>query len=215
LNYFFTGLFCFLSVEMACSQQIPRDTLNVKHNKASNDWSFAVEAYYYILPNEKNTTTIIGYADYKAFHSEIRYNYEDMQTVSVFGGYRFNTGHSFIVEVTPIIGLAAGNTDGVIPGLLLNLTWKKFDFYSESEYVMNFEGNENNYFYTWSELGITPFNNFRTGISANRTRLIHSNLDFQRGIFIQYTFRKLTAGFHYFNPLTSESYGIITVGYEF
>jgi hypothetical protein len=76
---------------MAFSQQIPGDTLNVKHNTASINWSFTAEVYYYILPYEKNTTTMIGYADYKAFHSEVRYNYEDMQNVSVFGGYRFNT----------------------------------------------------------------------------------------------------------------------------
>jgi len=215
LNFFFICLFFFLSVEMAFSQQIPGDTLNVKHNTASNNWSFAAEVYYYILPNEKNTTTMIGYADYKAFHSEVRYNYEDLQTVSVFGGYRFNTGQNFTIEVTPIIGLAAGNTDGFITGLLLNLTWKKFDFYSESEYVMNFEGKENNYFYTWSELGITPFYNFRTGISGNRTKLIHSVLVFQRGIFAQYTFRKLAAGVHYFNPHSSNGFVLLSFDYEF
>jgi hypothetical protein len=97
----------------------------------------------------------------------------------------------------------------------LNLAWKKFDFYSESEYVMNFEGKENNYFYTWSELGITPFYNFRTGISGNRTKLIHSVLVFQRGIFAQYTFRKLAAGVHYFNPHSSNGFVLLSFDYEF
>ncbi len=138
---------------MLSAQQTVNDTRIVSHDSIPHNLSFEAEAYYYILPGEKNTATLIGYADYKAFHSEVRYNYEDLQTISVFGGYGFSTGHSFIAEVTPIIGFAAGNTDGVIPGLLLNLTWGKFDFYSESEYVMNFEGKENNYFYTWSELG--------------------------------------------------------------
>lgn len=200
---------------MLSAQQTVNDTLIVSHDSIPHNLSFEAEAYYYILPGEKNTATLIGYADYKAFHSEVRYNYEDMQTVSVFGGYRFSAGQRFKAGFTPILGFAVGNTDGIIPGLLLDLTWLKFDFYSESEYVMNFEGKENNYFYTWSELGITPFDSFRTGLSANRTRLFHSSLDFQRGIFAEYTLKKLTAGIHYFNPFTGDSYVIIAIDYEF
>jgi hypothetical protein len=215
LKYIFAFLLFLLSAGITFSQQIPADTLIAKHDTASHNWSFEAEAYYYILPGEKNTTTLMGYADYKAFHSEVRYNYEDLQTVSAFGGYRFNTGHKFKVDVTPILGFAIGNTDGVIPGFLLDLGWKKIDFYSESEYVINFEGKEDNYFYTWSELGINPFDNFRTGLSANRTRLFHSSLDFQRGIFAEYTFKKLTAGIHYFNPFTSDSYVILVLDYAF
>jgi hypothetical protein len=215
LKYFSAFLLFLLSAGITFSQQLPADTLMAKHDTASHNWSFEAEAYYYILPGEKNTTTLMGYADYKSFHSEVRYNYEDLQTLSAFGGYRFNTGHKFTVGVTPILGFAVGNTDGIIPGLLLDLMWHKFDFYSESEYVMNFEGKENNYFYTWSELGITPFDNFRTGISANRTRLFKSALDFQRGIFAEYTLKKLTAGINYFNPFTNDSYVIIIINYAF
>jgi hypothetical protein len=204
-----------LAAGIACAQQTANDSLRVIQDKALHTWSFEAEAYYYILPNEKNTTTLIGYADHNAFHSEVRYNYEDLQTVSVFGGYRFKAGHGITAEVTPITGLAAGKTDGVIPGLLLNLAWKKSDFYSESEYVNNFQGSKLNYSYTWPEPEITPFKNFRTGISANRTRLIHSALDFQRGIFVKYTFRKLTAGIHYFNPISSVSDVILAFDYEY
>jgi hypothetical protein len=204
-----------LSAGIAYAQQTANDSLRVKQDKALHNWSFEAEVYYYILPNEKNTTTLMGYADYKTIHSEVRYNYEDLHTVSFFGGYMFSTGRKFTVDVTPILGFAVGNTNGIIPGLELNLGWKIFDFYSESEFVINFAGKENNYFYTWSELGITPFDNFRTGFSANRTRLFHSSLDFQRGIFAQYTFRKLTPAIHYFNPFSGDSYIIIAIDYEF
>ena len=110
MNFFFIGLLCLLSVEMAFSQKIHGDTLNVKHNTASNNWSFAAEVYYYILPNEKNTTTMIGYADYRSFHSA---------------------------------------------------------------------------------------------------------LVFQRGIFARYTFRKLAAGVHYFNPHSSDGFVLLSFDYEF
>jgi len=72
---------------MLSAQQTVNDTRIVSHDSIPHNLSFEAEAYYYILPGEKNTATLIGYADYKAFHSEVRYNYEDMQTVSVFGGH--------------------------------------------------------------------------------------------------------------------------------
>ena len=157
----------------------------------------------------------MGYAERDALHIEVRYNYEDVKTASVFGGYRFETGQEFKLNVIPMLGIAFGNTDGIIPGLELELTWKKLDFYCESEYVIDFKGSENNYFYTWSELGITPLEHFRTGISISRTGLIQSDLDLQRGIFVQYSFWKLITGFHYFNPFTDHEYAIVTLNFQF
>lgn len=181
----------------------------------SSSWAFSAAAYYYILPHEKNTTTLLGYADHKSLHFEARYNYEDRETGSVFGGYVFEGGSELSWSLTPMVGLVFGNTDGIAPGLLTSLAWKKLDFYSESEYVIDFAGKENNFFYTWTELAITPFNNFRTGISANRTRLYQSDLEVQKGIFTQYSFWKLTTGLHYFNPFSDDYFLIATLSIEF
>ena len=148
-------------------------------------------------------------------HLEARYNYEDLKTGSVFGGYTFETGNKLVFTATPMIGFVFGNTNGVAPGLETSLTWKKFDFYSETEYVFDFNSKENNFLYTWTELAITPFNNFRTGISGNRTRLFQSDLEVQKGIFIEYSFWKLTAGVHYFNPFSNDDFGIATLAIEF
>ena len=181
----------------------------------SSSWSFSAAAYYYILPHEKNTTTLLGYADHKSLHFEARYNYEDRETGSVFGGYVFEGGGELSWSLTPIVGFVFGNTDGFAPGLLTSFAWKKLDFYSESEYVIDFAGKENNFFYTWTELAITPFRNFRTGISGNRTRLFQSDLEVEKGIFTQYSFWKLTAGLHYFNPFSDDYFLIATMSIEF
>jgi hypothetical protein len=157
----------------------------------------------------------LGYADHKALHLEARYNYEDVETGSVFGGWVFEAGNKLAVSLTPMIGIVFGNTNGIAPGLEASLAWKKFDFYSETEYVFDFDGKENNFLYTWTELAISPFRNFRTGISANRTRLFQSDLEVEKGIFIQYSFWKLTAGVHYFNPFSNDDFVIATLGIEF
>ena len=197
------------------AQRATIDSLPKTQDAASSDWSFSAAAYYYILPNEKNTTTLLGYADYKSLHFEARYNYEDRETGSVFGGYMFEGGGELSWSLTPMVGVVFGNTDGIAPGLLTSFNWKKFDFYSESEYVVDFAAKENNFFYTWTEFAITPFKNFRTGISANRTRLYQSDLEVQKGIFTQYSFWKLTAGLHYFNPFSDDYFLIATMSIEF
>jgi len=181
----------------------------------TENWQFEAGSYYYLIPNESDEVTLLGYADYKSIDIEARYNYEDKNTASVFGGYRFETGNELIFGATPIIGCVFGNTNGIAPGLLIDLTYGKFDFYSESEYVWDFQDNENNFFYTWSELAISPNENLRVGFSANRTRLYQTDLDFERGIFCQYSVEKFTGGIHYFNPFTNDYFLIATIGIEF
>src|SRR5262245_216550 len=55
-------------------------------DSSESKWSFSASGYYYFIPEEANAGTLIGYADYKALHLEARYNYEDQNTGSAFGG---------------------------------------------------------------------------------------------------------------------------------
>ena len=214
MRHLIISLLSMLVAFTSFAQQTTKDSLQTKTDTVSSSWSFAAATYYYILPGEKNTTTLLGYADHKSLHLETRYNYEDRETGSVFGGYMFEAGNKLSVSLTPMIGLVFGNTNGIAPGLEASLAWKKLDFYSETEYVIDLNGKENNFLYSWTELAIT-LRNFRTGISANRTRLYQTELEVEKGIFIQYSFWKLTAGVHYFNPFSSDEFVIATLGIEF
>jgi hypothetical protein len=178
-------------------------------------WSLSTSAYYYNLPSENNTFTVITYADHKALHLEARYNYEDKETGSVFAGRRFEAGRAFALGITPMAGLIFGRTNGFAPGLELDATYKRFDFYSETEWVIDFEGDENNFLYTWGELGYSPLDAFRTGISYQRTKLYETEWDIQRGIFAEYQVKKFTAGMYYFNPFSSKNFLIASLSYDF
>ncbi len=141
------------------------------HILFSQPWSFSADSYYYLVPGGKNILNLNGYADHKALRTEMRYNYEDQNTASVFGGWKFEAGNKVQLQVTPMIGIAFGNANGFAPALEIELAYKSFDFYLESEYFVDFTGKENDFLYTWSELGITLFNALRTGITAQSTRL--------------------------------------------
>ena len=178
-------------------------------------WEFELDFYQYLVPFDRDNLVVMAYADYGNIHYEARYNYEDLNTASVFGGYRLESGKAFVFGATPIGGIVFGNVNGVAPGLLLDATWKQFDFYSESEYVVDFSNSESNFFYTWTELAWSPSEFLRTGLSANRTRLYQTDLELQRGVFAQYTWRSLTAGVHWFNPAAEEEFLIATLAVSF
>ena len=184
-------------------------------DSAQSKWSFSTSGYYYIIPGEKNTLTLIGYADYKSLHFEARYNYEDHKTGSLFAGRRFETGEKFVFGATPMVGVVFGNTDGLAPGIELDASYKIFDYYSETEYVFDFSGKENNYLYIWGEIGINPFNRFRTGLTYQRTKLYQSELDIQRGIFAEYQFWKITAGAYLFDPFSGNQFVIAALSIDF
>jgi hypothetical protein len=202
------------------------------NDSLQSPWSFSATGYFYFLPEEENTYTLLGYVDYKQLHTEVRYNYEAQNAASFFAGWRFETGGKAAIGITPMMGFLFGDAEGIIPALELDLAYKKFaegiipaleldlaykkfDFYSEMEYVIDVEGKENNFFYVWGEVAISPIESLRTGISYQKTRLFQTDREVQRGIFAQYSFWKLTAGVHYFNPFADDNFLIGMLSIEF
>jgi hypothetical protein len=97
-----------------------------------------------------------------------------------------------------MLSIVFGNTNGIAPGLELELIYNKFDLYSESEYLFDFEGKENNFAYTYTELAATIFNDHvRTGSTGQRTRSFHAEFDVERGVFAEYYFGRFRVGVYY------------------
>jgi hypothetical protein len=194
------------------AQQPAKDSAN---NSSDSAWSFSADSYYYLVPGGKNTLNLNVYADHKALHTEMRYNYEDRNTASIFGGWKFETGNKVKLQATPMIGIAFGNTSGFAPALEVELTYKIFDFYLESEYFVDFTGKKNDFLYTWTELGVSPCEAFRIGLTTESTRLYKTKLDIPRGFFGAYSFWKLTLGTYYFNPFSKRNYIVASCSIDF
>ena len=66
------------------------------------------------------------------------------------------------------------------------MTWAlgKFELYTESEYLIDPQINENNFFYNWSDLTYSPTDWLWVGISGQRTKVYETDLDIQRGILV-------------------------------
>jgi len=181
---------------------------------ASPVWDGSVSLFYYALPQDTDFPLVVGTADRGALHGEVRYNYEDLKTVSIFGGWNIEGGESVEFLLTPMAGVAFGQTTGLIPALELSLAAGAFDLYVEGEYLFDLEDGEASFFYTWSELGVT-LGPVRTGLTAQRQRIFQTPLEIDRGLFAQLMQGPATVSFYAFNIATESSFLIFGLAVEF
>src|SRR5438477_5074307 len=156
-----------------------------------NNWSFSLSASTYIVHDDREYVQPTFTADRGWLHLETRYNYENLETGSVWLGYNFSFGKKLVLEATPMLGGVFGNTTGIAPGYRFTLTYWKLELSSESELVFDTGNWEGSFFYTWSELSLSPVDWFRFGIAGQRTRAYQTDVDIQRGLFIGFTYKRI------------------------
>ena len=154
-------------------------------------------------------------ADRDWLHLKARYDYEDLETGSVWVGYNFSVGEKLVLEATPMLGGVFGNTNGIAPGYELSLSYRKFEFYTEGEWVFNTGDSAESFFYSWSELSVSPVDWFGIGLVADRTRVFQSDVDSQRGVLTGFTYKKIDFTAYVFNLDRNRSNWVISLGVRF
>jgi hypothetical protein len=183
-----------------CSAQEGLGEPPLRPHAGASGWDFSVTGYYYALEDQSDYLSVIATADREALHLEARYNYEALDSGSVFAGWNFSGGNALTWELTPIFGAVFGAKQGIAPGFEASVAHGIVDFYIEAEYMHDFEVQEDSFTYAWSELGFSPLEWLRFGIVGQRSRAYHSDRDIQRGGFAQITYDKVTLGTYVFNP---------------
>jgi hypothetical protein len=177
-------------------------------------WSLRGDGNYYYLPDGTDYPLFVGAAKRGLLHLEARYNYEDLRTVSTFLGLNFGLGESLRLELTPMLGVVAGTTSGVAPGLELELSYWKLVLYSEIEYVFALVEPSDSFFHSWTELSLWPVDWGRVGVIFERTKVIETGFDLERGFLVGLTYRRLSAAVHVINPGADAVYSIFTLSVE-
>ena len=162
-------------------------------------WEFNAAVYGYFIPQDKDYGQPTVLADHGALHLEARYNYEDIDTGSVWVGWNVGVGDELRLDATLMVGGVFGELTGVAPGYELSLTWKSLELYSEGEWVFDTKNSDNDFFYTWSQLGWSPWEWLEVGFAAQRTRAYETGLDIQRGPFVGFTWKSWTLAVYAFN----------------
>jgi len=179
-----------------------------------NPWEFLAVANLYMLPDDTYLNPVLS-ADKNHLHLEARYNYEDLDTGSVFAGYNFQTGDTLELNVTPILGGVLGNSNGIAPGFLFELNYKKLSFTSEGEYLFSTDEKESNFFYSWSELAYSPAEWIWFGIAGQRTRAYKTDLEIQRGLLLGFGKGSFGVTGYIMNLGFDDVFGLISAEYQF
>jgi len=178
-------------------------------------WDFSASAYAYFVPESRNFIVPTFTADRRWLHLEARYNYEDMDTGSAWVGYNIHVGEKLTLDFTPMVGGVFGRTNGIAPGYRVTLSWWKLMLYSEGEYVFDTGDRSASFFYSWSELSLSPVEWFRFGLSAQRTRVYKSDRDVSPGFLIGVSYKSVNLTTYVFNPDEDEPTVVVAAGVNF
>jgi hypothetical protein len=162
-------------------------------------WEFGAALFGYFVPDDTDFALPIVTADRGALHLEGRYNYEELDTGSLFAGWTIETGSTLELELTAMVGAVFGDLDGIAPGYELSLSYRRFSLYSEGEYVVDLNDSAENFLYNWTELTYAPLDWLRVGLVAQRTRAYETDLDVQRGLLVAASYGNLEFALDVFN----------------
>ena len=149
------------SADPAARQSTPPDDSGWTDNtrKWLSGWSIDASAWTINPPHDDAYGAGTVKLDREQLHLEGRWNYEDLHTGSVWAGWNFDwrsrPEDGVELTVTPMAGVVFGDTDGLAPGVELDVTWWWLEFYNESEYLFDAHDRDDDYFYSWSELTVS------------------------------------------------------------
>jgi hypothetical protein len=197
------------------AQGTPNSQASSPPDGSSNKWDFSLKLDTFVVPHDRSFVNPNFSADHGKLHLEGRYNYEGLETGSAWLGYNLSTGKEVVFEATPMVGGVFGDTNGIAPGYLATLSYKKLELYSQGEYVFDLQDKTGNFFYNWAEVSYAPKDWIRGGIVAQRTRAYQTSLDIQRGILVGLSYKKVSFTTYVFNWGWTDPTLVFEIGVDF
>lgn len=186
----------------------------VNDSLISKPWTLNADANFYLIPDNFIFLPVIR-ADKNHLHLEARYNYEDFNTFSAWGGYNFYGGKKLEYTITPMFGGVVGTSNGIAAGLEVDLAFKKFELWSESEYLYSVDDVAYNFVYNWTDLTYAPKDWFWFGISGQKTRLVETEVEINRGLILGAGFKNFELTGYLYNLGFDQKYFLVTFSYKY
>jgi hypothetical protein len=182
---------------------------------AEERWSGSVAATGYIIPHSRSYVSPTLMADRGRIHLEARYNYESLETGSLWAGYNFSLSEKLDLNFTPMLGGVFGKKTGIAPGYLGTLDYKGIALFTQGEFVFDLNDRAESFFYTWSELSYAPLGWFRGGIVAQRTKAYRTELSIQRGFLAGVSVKQVDFTAYVFNLGWTDPTVVLSIGLRF
>lgn len=172
------------------------------HNAVAQS-HLGLEQYYYFGKGQDISLVSIGY--YQNSHNwygEVRYNYEEKKTMSIYAGKTFYGEGKLSYTATPMLGILMGQFNGGSLGINMDITYKNIDLLSQIQYVFSNKDRNNNFFLSWSELGyqVLPF--MKSGIALQQSTVYKTSLQLEGGVFIGLSYKNWEVPIYVFSPVS-------------
>lgn len=173
------------------------------------------EQYSYIRQGSGNIITpVFHYQANTKWYTEAHYNYEDLQTFSLYAGKTFSADKKIAYAVTPMIGGMVGNMQGGLLALNTNISFKKFYFSSQSQYGISAISRNNNFFFSWSEAGYQPLPWIYAGLSLQHTQFYQCNAQMEPGLLLGFNVGQWSFPVYSFNTFDNDQYFVVGINWE-
>lgn len=173
-----------------------------------------IENYYYPgTPGSNGVVPVVHFETNHAWRAELRYNYEDAATISLYAGKTFSSGKSLEWSISPMIGFSTGVFTGVSLATNIEAEWKNLYLSSQNQYSKSTKTGCDNFLFSWSEAGYNFSEAIFAGVAIQYTRSAgHNNLE--PGFVGGFSIGNMTVPLYAFSPFGSGRYFVAGVIYE-
>lgn len=174
-----------------------------------------LEHYYYVAGREiPAMVPIVHFNTSTDWYGEARYNYEDFNTLSLYGGKTFSKEGTWSYSATPLIGGMVGSMNGGSLGLNFDVDRGKMFLSSQSQYSFSAEDRMNKYFFTWSEMGYQALPWCYAGVALQQTSMHKQTGIWETGYMVGFSFKQWTIPLYVFSISKQERYFILGINWE-
>src|SRR5450755_3405677 len=107
---------------------------------ANSQANLNMEEYYYRgHSGSPSFVSKVSYQSEDKWYGELRYNYDEARSYSLYGGKTFSKQADFSWAVTPFAGVVLGELKAGTVGANINLEYRKMVFSSESQITVSTE----------------------------------------------------------------------------
>jgi len=204
-----------LAADPILAQQAPANPPAAPQAAVKVPWDVSLTVDGYIPPDQDDYVSPILAADHGWLHLEARYNYENQRTGSVWVGYNFSTGKKLVLNLTPMIGGVFGLSKGIAPGLEASLTYQRIKLSIANEYVFDTSDMHRSLYYSEPQLTYSLTSWARVGLTAQRTKALHTGFAVQRGFLVGFSHKKAEFTTYVYNAGWSAPTAVLEVAWSF
>jgi len=146
--------------------------------------SFGISLNANFGPHGAFSMTPIASLNLRHLSAELRYNYEDLRTISGAVGYRFIGDNKVWYEIVPKIAVSVGNFDGISPGISLSTGTGRVAFLADLEYIFALDESNDSYLYGLIAGTVDILPGFYAGINAQRSLIFETSNAVNAGVLV-------------------------------